>query len=95
MTPEPRDLLRGLNARERAVLSAIYEHKVLLTEHLKVMFFGSLRRAQDRLRHLARRGADRHLVPAAAKRDGQGIRTSHADRERHPGGGIAPWRRAL
>jgi hypothetical protein len=28
----------------------------LLTEHLKAMFFGSLRRAQDRLRHLAQRG---------------------------------------
>jgi hypothetical protein len=56
MTPEPRDLVRGLDARERAVLIAIYEHKVLLTEHLKAMFFGSVRRAQDRLRHLARRG---------------------------------------
>jgi hypothetical protein len=56
MTSEPRDLLRGLDPRERAVLVAIYEHKVLLTEHLKAMFFGSLRRAQDRLRHLAQRG---------------------------------------
>jgi hypothetical protein len=56
MTPEPRNLIRGLDARERAVLVAIYEHKVLLTEHLKVMFFGSVRRAQDRLRHLAQRG---------------------------------------
>jgi hypothetical protein len=56
MTSEPRDLMRGLDARERAVLLAIYEHKVLLTEHLKAMFFGSLRRAQDRLRNLARRG---------------------------------------
>lgn len=56
MTSEPRDLIRGLDARERAVLVAIYEHKVLLTEHLKAMFFGSLRRAQDRLRRLAQRG---------------------------------------
>jgi hypothetical protein len=56
MTPEPRNLIRGLDARERAVLVAIYEHKVLLTEHLKAMFFGSVRRAQDRLRHLAQRG---------------------------------------
>jgi hypothetical protein len=56
MAPEPRDLVRGLDPRERAVLVAIYEHKVLLTEHLKAMFFGSLRRAQDRLRHLAQRG---------------------------------------
>jgi hypothetical protein len=55
MTPEPRDLLRGLDTRERAVLVAIYQHKILLTEHLKAMFFGSIRRAQDRLRHLARR----------------------------------------
>jgi hypothetical protein len=56
MAPEPRDLVRGLDPRERAVLVAIYEHKVLLTEHLKAMFFGSLRRAQDRLRNLAQRG---------------------------------------
>jgi hypothetical protein len=56
MTPDARDLIRGLEARERAVLVAIYEHKVLLTEHLKAMFFGSLRRAQDRLRNLAQRG---------------------------------------
>ena len=56
MTPEPRSLLRGLGPRERAVLVAIFEHKVLLTEHLKAMFFGSLRRAQDRLRSLAQRG---------------------------------------
>jgi hypothetical protein len=67
MTPEPGlsarvlrehadDLVRKLDARERAVLVAIYEHKVLLTEHLKAMFFGSLRRAQDRLRNLAQRG---------------------------------------
>jgi hypothetical protein len=67
MTPEPglpsralkeqaRVLVRRLDARERAVLLAIYEHKVLVTEHLKAMFFGSLRRAQDRLRNLARRG---------------------------------------
>jgi hypothetical protein len=56
MTPEPRDLVRGLDARERAVLLAICDHKVLVTAHLKAMFFGSLRRAQDRLRHLAQRG---------------------------------------
>jgi Replication-relaxation len=56
MTPDAGDLIRGLDARERAVLVAIYEHKVLLTEHLKAMFFGSLRRAQDRLRHLVQRG---------------------------------------
>jgi hypothetical protein len=53
MTPEPGlsaralkeqagDLVRGLDARERAVLLAINEHKVLVTEHLKAMFFGSV-----------------------------------------------------
>lgn len=61
LTSEPRssrtlkqaglDAVR-LNGRERAILIAVYEHKVLLTQHLKAMFFGSLRRAQDRLRHL-------------------------------------------
>lgn len=56
MTPDARDLMRELDPRERAILLAICEHKVLVTEHLKAMFFGSLRRAQDRLRHLAQRG---------------------------------------
>ncbi len=56
MTPEASYLLRGLDARGRAILVAIYQHKVLVTEHLKAMFFGSTRRAQDRLRHLAQRG---------------------------------------
>jgi hypothetical protein len=56
VTPDPRDLMRGLDARERAILVAIYEHKLLLTEHLKAMFFGALRRAQDRLRNHAQRG---------------------------------------
>ena len=56
MTSEPRNLIRGLDARERAILVAIYEHKVLVTNHLKAMFFGSARRAQDRLHQLARLG---------------------------------------
>ncbi|MGI8774469.1 MAG: replication-relaxation family protein [Actinomycetota bacterium] len=56
MASDPRELLRELDGRERAILNAIYEHKVLLTEHVKAMFFTSLRRAQDRLRHLARLG---------------------------------------
>ena len=67
MTPEPGlsaralkeqagDLVRNLDTREHAVLIAIYDHKVLLTRHLKAMFFVSDRRAQDRLRHLAKRG---------------------------------------
>ena len=47
------DTANRLTARDREVLLAIYEHKVLLTEQLKTLFFRSLRRAQDRLRELA------------------------------------------
>lgn len=47
------DAANRLTARDRDVLLAIYEHKVLLTEHLTTLFFRSLRRAQDRLRELA------------------------------------------
>ena len=75
MTPDSRDLVRGLDARERAVLVAIYEHKVLLTEHLKAMFFGSLRRAQDRLRHLARRGVIETWYPPQPR--GMGKASGH------------------
>ena len=50
------DTANRLTARDRAVLLAIYEHKVLLTEQLQTLFFRSLRRAQDRLRELAELG---------------------------------------
>jgi hypothetical protein len=42
MTPELRELMRGLDPRERAILVAIFEHKVLLTEHLKAHPAGAL-----------------------------------------------------
>lgn len=71
MTPEPRELLRGLDARERAVMLAIYQHKVLLTKHLKAMFFGSLRRAQDRLRQLAQLGLIETWYPPQPRRTGK------------------------
>jgi hypothetical protein len=60
-----------LNARERAILIAIYEHKVLLTQHLKAMFFGSLRRAQDRLRHLDDLGLIETWYPAQPRGTGK------------------------
>ncbi|MEA2507097.1 MAG: hypothetical protein QOH48_1715, partial [Actinomycetota bacterium] len=60
-----------LNGRERAILIAIYEHKVLLTAHLKAMFFGSLRRAQDRLRHLDNLGLIETWYPAQPRGAGK------------------------
>lgn len=56
--PPPKNKRRSIHPtvsppRDRAALLAIYEHKVLLTEQLKTLFFRSLRRAQDRLRELA------------------------------------------
>jgi hypothetical protein len=63
--------VRSLDARERAVLVTVYEHKVLVTEHLKAMFFGSLRRAQDRLRNLAQRGLIDTWYPPQPRRMGK------------------------
>jgi hypothetical protein len=60
-----------LSTRERAILIAIYEHKVLLTAHLKAMFFGSLRRAQDRLRHLDDLGLIETWYPAQPRGAGK------------------------
>jgi hypothetical protein len=60
-----------LNARERAILIAIHEHKVLLTAHLKAMFFGSLRRAQDRLRYLDDMGLVETWYPAQPRGAGK------------------------
>lgn len=55
--------LRSLEPRERAVLIAIYEHKVLLTRHVKALFFASTRRAQERLRHLGALGLIKSFYP--------------------------------
>jgi hypothetical protein len=53
--PQARALhiARSLNMRDRAILLALYEHKLLLTEHIKALFFRSTRRAQTCLRGLA------------------------------------------
>jgi hypothetical protein len=42
--------------RDRAILLALYEHKLLLTEHIKALFFRSTRRAQTCIKGLADRG---------------------------------------
>jgi Replication-relaxation len=47
----------------------------LLTEHLKAMFFGSLRRAQDRLRNLAKRGLIESWYPPQPR--GMGKASGH------------------
>lgn len=41
-----------LTPRDVAILHALYDHRVLLTEHARALFFSSLRRAQDSLKHL-------------------------------------------
>lgn len=49
-------IARSLNMRDRAILLTLYEHKLLLTEHLKALFFRSTRRAQTCLKQLADQG---------------------------------------
>jgi hypothetical protein len=71
MSAESRSVVHRLDARERAVLLAIYEHKVLLTKHLKAMFFGSLRRAQDRLRRLTQLGLIETWYPTQPRGTGK------------------------
>ena len=41
-----------LTPRDVAILLSLYDHRVLLTEHVKALFFSSLRRAQDSLKQL-------------------------------------------
>lgn len=47
------DAARRMTARDRAILFALFDYKILLTEQIRVLFFRSLRRCQDRLRELA------------------------------------------
>jgi hypothetical protein len=46
------ELARHLTERDRAIALALYEHQLLTTEQLRLLFFSSRRRAQDRLRFL-------------------------------------------
>jgi hypothetical protein len=47
---------RRIAGRERAILRALYDHKILLTAWIKVLFFRSARRCQDQLRKLSALG---------------------------------------
>ncbi len=49
---EVRALASSLDERDRAILHALLEHKVLTTHQIRVLFFRSLRRCQHRLREL-------------------------------------------
>jgi Replication-relaxation len=46
------ELARHLTERDREIALALYEHQLLTTEQLTLLFFSSKRRAQDRLRFL-------------------------------------------
>lgn len=43
---------RRLHGRERAILRALYDHKILVTAWTRVLFFNSTRRCQDQMRKL-------------------------------------------
>ena len=47
-----RAVASSLDERDRAILQALLEHKVLTTRNLKSLFFASLRRCQDQLSEL-------------------------------------------
>jgi hypothetical protein len=44
---------RRLDDRQRAILRALWDHQVLLTAQIKILFFSSERRCQDQMRKLA------------------------------------------
>jgi Replication-relaxation len=46
------ELARHLTERDRGIALALYEHQLLTTDQLTLLFFSSKRRAQDRLRFL-------------------------------------------
>ncbi len=58
------ELARHLTERDRAIALALYEHQLLTTDQLTLLFFSSKRRAQDRLRFLYdNRVVDRFYPP--------------------------------
>jgi hypothetical protein len=55
-------MARRLDQRDREILRALFDHQVLLTYQIKVLFFSSLRRCQEVLRELREIGLiDRDL----------------------------------
>jgi hypothetical protein len=46
------ELARHLTERDRAIARSLYEHQLLTTDQLTLLFFSSKRRAQDRMRFL-------------------------------------------
>ncbi|MGH2731309.1 MAG: replication-relaxation family protein [Actinomycetota bacterium] len=61
--PPTLGVLRYLSDRDRAILVALLEHKVLLTRQIKTLFFGSQRRCQACLLDLAKQGLIRCFTP--------------------------------
>ncbi len=47
---------RRLDERQQAILRALFDHEVLLTAQIKILFFSSVRRCQDQLRKSPRWG---------------------------------------
>src|SRR5215211_923283 len=59
------ELARHLTERDREVALSLYRHRVLTTDQLRLLFFTSRRRAQDRLLFLYRNRVLDRLYPPA------------------------------
>jgi len=76
------ELVRHLTERDREIALALYEHQLLTTDQLTLLFFSSRRRAQNRLRFLF----DERVVDRFYPRD----RTGSGSRRR-----TGSWTRAV
>ncbi len=65
------DLASHLTERDLEILTVLYEHQVLATDQLALLFFSSTRRAQDRLLFLHHHGLVDRFYPARPFRDGK------------------------
>lgn len=61
-----RSIASSLYERDRAILHALVEHKVLSTQQLRVLFFRSLRRCQHQLKELKDLGLIKCFEPRQA-----------------------------
>ena len=65
------ELARHLTERDRAVALCLYEQQVLTTDQLRLLFFSSRRRAQDRLLFLYRQRVLDRFYPASIRGAGK------------------------
>lgn len=78
------EVAKHTTERDREIAWLLYRQKILTTDQLRLLFFGSLRRCQDRLLWLYRHRVIDRFYPAGPFSLGKHKRTGYSMRSRIP-----------